>query len=433
MIRKQIYEQSRVSFDEPEHGLSKSFSEKIFAAAIAAGLSEQHLELGRNYLQSRQFVGMLAAPGCQLEILPKIDRSEEATSAANCRGRLMEMLAIAHKIHIDASETTRMGLQQDTLLELLIRLFCKRLAAAVRQGIPQNYLSTEDDLPVMRGRLNVHRQFMNLAGQPQKLACRFDLRSADIPLNRIIKAALLRLMQVAEAPDNQQTLRQLTLAYADVSNLEQQAGRDEILLDRTTEIWRELLSFARLLLGSQYQNISAGSFSGYALLFDMNKLFESYISELTRQALAGTEWRVTSQGGGRCCLYEDEGGLFATNPDLIIKRAGAAKMIIDTKWKKLDPMRSERKQKISQADVYQLMVYSQIYQCTKNMLLYPHHSRLGKKEQHRVLSIAKQNAEPRLAITTIDISKSAAETKSSLAKLIPAFLQGSRIPGQPGN
>lgn len=34
---------------------------------------------------------------------------------------------------------------------------------------------------------------------------------------------------------------------------------------------------------------------------------------------------------------------------------------------------------MSQADVYQMMAYSQIYQCPKLTLLYPHHPRLGNR------------------------------------------------------
>ena len=41
---------------------------------------------------------------------------------------------------------TQLGWQRDTLLELLIRIYCGKLADAVRQGIPQQYTDQEDDL-----------------------------------------------------------------------------------------------------------------------------------------------------------------------------------------------------------------------------------------------------------------------------------------------
>jgi 5-methylcytosine-specific restriction enzyme subunit McrC len=52
------------------------------------------------------------------------------------------------------------------VLELLIRLFCGRLTDAVRQGMPRRYLEHEDDLPSLRGRLDVTRQFSQHAVAP---------------------------------------------------------------------------------------------------------------------------------------------------------------------------------------------------------------------------------------------------------------------------
>ena len=170
---------------------------------------------------------------------------------------------------------TQLAWQHHTILELLIRLYCSKLADAVRQGIPQQYTSQEDDLPVLRGRLDVTRQFSTLAVSPQKLACRFDARSPDIALNQIMRAAIGKLSRLAQAQDNQRALRELSFAYADISEVSPGALRwDLIVLDRTNTRWRELLSLARLFLGDRHQQTSAGPIDGHALLFEMNVLFE---------------------------------------------------------------------------------------------------------------------------------------------------------------
>ena len=82
------------------------------------------------------------------------------------------------------------GPERYTILELLIWLYCGKLADAVRQGMPRQYTDQEDDLPTLRGRLDVTRQFSTLAVSPQKLACRFDARSPDIALNQVMRAAI---------------------------------------------------------------------------------------------------------------------------------------------------------------------------------------------------------------------------------------------------
>ena len=68
-----------------------------------------------------------------------------------CATGLIHMLAMAWDIRIDARTMTRLGWQRDTILELLIRLFCGKLADAVRQGMPRQYTDQEDDLPPCAG------------------------------------------------------------------------------------------------------------------------------------------------------------------------------------------------------------------------------------------------------------------------------------------
>ena len=55
----------------------------------------------------------------------------------------------------------------------------------------------------LRGRLDVVRQFSTLAASPDRLACRFDELSSDIPLNQIMKAAVAKLLRLSRAPQNQ--------------------------------------------------------------------------------------------------------------------------------------------------------------------------------------------------------------------------------------
>ena len=119
-------------------------------------------------------------------------------------------------------------------MELLISLFCGKLVDAVRVGMPRQYIDLDDDLTALRGRLDVTRQFSTLAVSPQKLACRFDALSADITLNQVMRAAISKLSRLAKAPENQRILRELSFAYADISEVSPGALRwDLIVLDRT--------------------------------------------------------------------------------------------------------------------------------------------------------------------------------------------------------
>jgi len=312
------------------------------------------------------------------------------------------MLAVFHDLRIDAGSLAELGWQKDTILELLIRLFCVRLMEAVRMGLPRRFVDHANDLPALRGRLDVTRQFSRHAVAPQRLACRYDELSSDIALNQVMRAAVSRLQRVAQAPDNQRILRELGFAYADVTEVPVPALRwDQITLDRTNQRWRELLSFARLLLGVRHQQTSAGSMDGHALLFEMNALFGHYVARLVTRALAGSGYRVSAQGGHRDCLFEADKGRFRTKPDLIIRNADQTVLVVDTKWKRMAPRIDDPKQGISQADVYQLMAYSQLHGCRDVMLLYPHHGDLPPEPICTRYAIAREGAEETLHVATL--------------------------------
>ncbi|WP_428925421.1 McrC family protein [Marinibacterium sp. SX1] len=387
-----------------------------------AGRSEDGvLEHRRRDLRARGVVGVIATPGCQLEILPKIDApgDDGPASDAALRRRLVHMLAVARDIRLDALSPAELGWQRDTLLEILIRLFCRQAVNALRRGMPRQYVARHDDLAALRGRLDVARQFSVLAADPGRLACQFDELSPDIAMNQIVKATISRLSQLATAPDNQRSLRELTLAYADIRPVPVTAlPWDQVHIDRANQSWRDLLALARLLIGQRYQNTSAGRSDGHALLFEMNVLFEEYIARLAKRAMADSGLSVHSQGGHRDCLFEDGTGRFRTRPDIVIRNGRITEMIIDTKWKRVAPRVDDEKQGVSQADVYQLMAYSQLYECRNVMLLYPHHAGLGRHPGTRRFDIARRNGKNALLISTIDVTAPAASVVRALRRMI---------------
>ena len=371
-------------------------------------------------LRAQQVVGVIAAKGVTCEILPKIEglrSGEDEGSRTRVRERLIHMLAIAHDLDLSAGQLTALGIQHHSLLEMLIGLFCEKLNGALRHGMPRRYVGHEEDLPALRERLDVRRQFTTLAASPQRLACRFDALSSDIALNRVMKAAVTRLAQVAGSVANQRRLRELAHIYADVTPVPISTLRwDEIVLDRTNERWRALRDLSRLLLRGDYQTTSQGRAPGFSLLFAMNDLFEAYVERMLARALKGSELNVVAQDRRLYCLTEPEGARrFQVRPDILVRRGDHTVMVIDTKWKRIAARIDDPKQGVSQADVYQMMAYGRLYQCPQLMLLYPHHGGLieaGETGRYRVTG-----CDDELTTATIDVAARDTSVQAQLALL----------------
>lgn len=412
----------------PTKAFTRSQANALFLAARSHPLANRS---GTNILVDRyreiwaqQVVGVIAAPGCSLEILPKIDAAADE-SDETIRTRLVSMLDVALDLKLGDGQALAMARQKETLLDILIRLFADRLLAEARRGLPRAYMAQEEDLAALRGRLDVMRQFTHHAVRPDRLACRFDSLLADTPLQRIMKACVVMLRRHARALETQRRLDELRFLLAEVSDVPVSAlPWTQVRIDRTNRRWETLYELAKLFLKREWQrtnhDVKAGQ--GITLLFAMNDLFEAYIAALARRALRESELTVHSQGGLRYCLMEEgEGGKerFQTTPDILIKRDGQIVMVIDTKWKVIGQNPDDKKRGVSQSDVYQMMAYARLYECDEVMLLYPHHSKIGEyalNDSYKILG-----GEGKLRISSINISVNSKEVAQNLRKLIYSY------------
>jgi 5-methylcytosine-specific restriction enzyme subunit McrC len=433
MIRRTIQEWDYLAVTRDGGGqtVTRSQADRLIAVARAA---QRSLRLGGSEgewilvdygqrLRAQQVVGVLTAPGISLEILPKIDGLEQDGTRIN----LIRMLARTLDLTIAGGTLTPVGWQRHDILEILIRLFCDKLLNAIHRGLTRRYVPHEDDLPMLRGRNNVKRQFTILAASPNRLASRYDELSADTPLNQILKAAVTRLRVISRASENQRRLNELEFALADVTRLpvEKLAWR-QVVLDRTNTAYHDLLQLATALLRGHFQFIGGGEGLGFSLLFEMNRLFEEFIGRTLRNAMRDTDLRVTLQGPKNYALSEigTNEPRFMTRPDIVIHCGDTPVMVIDTKWKRLAERIHDSRRGVSQSDVYQAVAYAQIYQVKRLMLLYPHHAELGKGEglvcDYRITGAD----EVQLSVATIsliDLDRISFRIKSLIARvgLIP--------------
>lgn len=381
-----------------------------------------------DHLTARQVVGVIAGPGCSLEILPKVDPAGTDETAATVRGRLVHMLDVALGLGLSVGEATTMAHRAASLLDLFIALFADRLLAEVRRGLPRQYLEHEDDLRALRGRLDVVRQFTVHAVRPDRLACRFDALDADTLLMRVIKACVLLLARHGRVMETQRKLAELRFLLAKVADVPPASlPWSAVRIDRTSRRWQSLLQLARMLLGARWQQTHADARQpeGITLLFPMNDLFERYIAIQLRRGLAPLGLEVISQGGFEYCLGDwrpdvpCQGSVFRTKPDLIVRDRGRVLAVIDTKWKRLSADPLDSKHGISQADVYQLMAYARLYRCERLMLLYPAEDR---KEGQVVRSFGLAHGSEGLWIGTVSLAEGSEAVASQLRNLVESLL-----------
>ena len=383
-------------------GLTENEAERLHTLAKRSARRVRLPETGvltRTYrgLRAGQVVGILSIPGRTVEILPKID-----TEDGDVRAALIRMLAVAWDLRVAEGELTTLDTQRHDLLELFIRLFADRLLVAVRRGLPRRYLTHEDDLPLLRGRLDVKRQFTQLAVRTDRLACRFDELSEDTALNRVLKAAVTRLAGVARSAANSRRLAELAARFEFVSNSPDPL-QEPVRLDRSNMAFHDLYRLAKLFLTGDWQSTAGGRSAGFALLFPMDKLFEAFIGRSLERVLAPRT--VHLQHRRRNALTGANGEpLFALQPDVVIEDSDGRPIILDTKWKRLTPRipRCKKTLCVAESDVYQLLAYAHAYNAKRLVLIYPWHEELDA-QQGVIRRWSVTGTDCRLDVATVDV------------------------------
>lgn len=361
-------------------------------------------------LRAGQVVGVLTVPGASVEILPKVGGEQHEAG----RHALTRMLAVAWDLPTVASDPALMATQSGDVLEILVRVFADNLLKAVRRGLPHRYQRREDDLPLLRGKLDVRRQITRHASQADRLACAFDELSVDTPLNRVLRAAVRRLVTVARTSANRRKLQEMTARFESVGDSADPLG-EPVRLDRTNRAFHRLHAMAKLFLAADWQGTSAGRSEGFGLLFPMNELFEAFVGRSMQHALVRRDVRV--QHRGRYALENCGAGLFALRPDIVVDD----EIVIDTKWKRLNP--SHPRLGVSESDVYQMLAYSQAYRARRLVLLYPWHEDLDQAGVCRSWRVFGTSTT--FDIATVDVRKPE-EVRCSLRKIVGG--EGDRSP-----
>lgn len=344
---------------------------------------------GRTVATVGPWVGVLEVGDLQLELLPKVDREEKPARLAGdrelttVRGNLLIMLEVAGDVPVRLRGPAATAMRQANLKDALVRLFLEALVAEMLRGEPRAYVTTEEDLGTIRGRLMLKEQITRSAGKEHRFWCRFDELVGDPRIGGRLKAACAVLARRSLGAESRRLLHQARALLDEAPDLAPHATAG-VHFNRQNERFRDVYRFAGHILADNAPDLRAGPEASFSLLYNMDVLFERFIAAfIGRHVLAGDgrpealmDWvpKPQSTGHREYLLYETASGqagsrgVLRMKPDLLVARKDEQPFIIDTKWKHIEPGPDARP---GNADLYQLYAYHQRFECRRVMLLYP--------------------------------------------------------------
>ena len=336
-------------FGDIENFILKNSDENAPFLRIASGV-------GGKFIQARNYVGILQTKsGLTIEILPKI---ADKTDTDKSKAVFIKMLRALKNFPFKSSNLASLKTQNLPLLEIFISMFLCELEALVKKGIKSDYVALEENLNFLKGKLNINEQIKRNSIHKERFYVGYSEFLSDIKINRIIKTTLKFLYKKSNSSKNQQKIRELLFIFDDVSECEDYKNFfAKLVINRQVKHYEQTLLWCKIFLLNNSFTPHKGDDLAFALLFDMNALFESYVGDFIKKKFSGTILQHSERH-----LVENPKS-FKLRPDIFLKD----KFIADSKWKIISS-----KDDISQADLYQLYAYGKKHECDgKLYLIYP--------------------------------------------------------------
>lgn len=272
-----------------------------------------HHVSGSDYrVRVSEAIGVIGLGQTQLIIEPKI-----------ALPHLLYLFAASEQFPRHLLERTQLGADASFFI-VVASWFIETCEALLRHGLVSDYARVTGDLGCARGRIHsVATARSVLVGRPV-IRCDYDLRSEDTALNRVLKAASLRLLGwPGLSSDLHRRCRRILHRFSDIGELHD--GDKVIRLDPLTRIYKDVHPLALLILDGSSVAIHEGAHPMWTFLCRTPDAVEAGVRSILSHRL-GTHWAIDKQGktlaGDKCRRL---------NPDLVFGNTFA---VGDVKYKR---------------------------------------------------------------------------------------------------
>ena len=308
-------------------------------------------------IRFKQYVGAIQAGDLTIEILPKADKE---SVDQDWKSILLFMLAKIFRLNIYSENDAPQKLRTSTILEFVLSRFLDEVEMLMHQGLVKTYRTHTENQTSLTGRLLFSKQLTKNLVHKERFFVQHDVYDRSHIMNRIIRQTLACIAESSSNVTIRQRASRYLVSFSDLPgvNVEEKLFI-ALKYDRKTQRYKDAMALSELILFNNMPNLSGGNKNTFAMLFDMNRLWEEFVYVTLRKYLKG--YTVTAQV--RRKFWEKK----CIKPDIVLHSVDdPQKMyVLDTKWKKPDRMIP------ADADLHQMYVYFRYFNACKVALLYP--------------------------------------------------------------
>jgi 5-methylcytosine-specific restriction enzyme subunit McrC len=359
-------------------------NEAIWTSAIAAeaerlkgalGLREAALEVRRvgSALEVRAIgvAGTITLGQTTIDIIPKY---ESGSSDDRWHMSIFSLLERANRRSFTYARAAKLAPRAGSFVDHMAMAYLDAVARGFSSEPIHSYRVVEERRPFLQGRLNISRQLNDVIARPHILTCDVDQLDTNNGYNQLLDWAAWRLSKSVHDSSLRQRLSQVRARIlADSPRFD----RPAIVPSNPPpqyRAWVDALDIARMVAATQTHGQARGAASGYGLVLGMERLFERFVQESLREAIAilpiGTTVRPQFSS-----LYarpkEPLGKRLFSRPDNVVLADRKPVLVVDAKYKRLVDADERAVARPNNADVYELVAAMTAHGCKAGLLVYP--------------------------------------------------------------
>ncbi len=348
-----VYEQAVLLVGQQQNGFFFTDKHLHQLAHLKRTLPAGMFRLEYQSVRWGNFVGLIELPEVIIEILPKVDRSNDITLTRERWTNLLQQFDFLPQL---GDLNPQLLMQPGNLTEALQRAFINEVQQLVQRGLTRQYRSQAAQQPFLRGKLLLSEQIRTNLVQKHRFYVQSQTHVKDHPLNQRIKQAL-RI--VANAGSYSAQTNDLLRYFRSVTDVPLPTTESRIPLNRATQQYRLALRLANLICNGYLGGTFAGQDFGFSLLFDMSRVFELLIYYHLKKLSNDRNFKLH---------YQPQRAFWRTKdlrPDFLLDFGDNLQVVIDTKWKVLTSPEP------NDEDLRQIFAYTQVFEASRGILLYP--------------------------------------------------------------
>lgn len=171
----------------------------------------------------------------------------------------------------------------DEMYDLLAAILAKGIGLQLKQGLYREYMSRQEKLPGMRGKINMSGTIKNKLAHERGLTCDFDELSENNLLNRILKTTVMLLLRNGKVKvEYKDDLKKEMLFFSNVDLLDPVSIRWlSIRFQRNNQTYRMLISICQLIIEGMLLTTDAGDYRIASFVDEqrMCRLYERFLLE----------------------------------------------------------------------------------------------------------------------------------------------------------